>query len=118
MSSSVSRYSASSKGLVFVIMLLQPRCQLSCAFNIPFLGVLVPTAEKHNQRRSSLREIHSIARAIIDAQFANSAAHRFGVAWVAERHSADADKNFVSRGTVPQPFEPPLKFERLSDFHH
>jgi len=55
-----------------------------------------PAAENHDEQGSALNEVHTIAYAVMDAEFSDGFADRLHVAGIAEGETTDPDGNFRS----------------------
>jgi hypothetical protein len=86
-------------------------------FDIPVLCALVSTTQQEDQHRSTLDEIHSIARPVMNTQFADAfpngpyvaritegqAANRAAIlalAWTSQSLCSHSENDFVSRISI------------------
>jgi hypothetical protein len=82
------------------------------------LCALVSATEKDDQYWSALREIHTIARPVIDPHLADPGANRSHIARIAEGESFDPNQDLGTRRSISQASEPHLEFFRLANFEH
>lgn len=84
MAAGLVRYSAGSKSLKVSVISCSPRLQdLLGGLYVTALAALVACAEQNHQRVALLVEIHPVAGAIVNPQFADAVADRRHVAWQA-----------------------------------
>jgi hypothetical protein len=114
----VSRYSATSKRVVFTTSILQRSRQGSRALDIALLPAFVATAQQHNDDLAAPNTIDAIARPVIDAHFEQTLAEGFQIARIALLHAPDPPAYARNGLIVSQPCQPGAKFICLADHNH
>jgi hypothetical protein len=116
MPSLVSKYFAGSNGLVFPTLMASP-LPVSLLLRCPYPA---SPCRRHNnnEKLSPLDEIHAIARAVVDPEFAHTLTHRLYVAGIAEGETADTGRNLRFCQIVSEFVQPGRKCLRLPNLNH
>lgn len=77
-----------------------------------------PPTKRTTYESPPLDEVNAITRAAINAQLRNALAHRFQIAWIAERESTNMDVNAGFGSAVSKPREPVRVVGGLAYFEH
>ena len=87
-------------------------------FDVARLSGLVTTGEQQNVVATVLKEIHPVARPMINLKFGDPFSNGFDGAEVPERQSSDSDVYANARCTILQRREPLLILGCLANFDH